>query len=48
MQCVILSQLSFMTVVPIKNHYDLSYLAESTEVCNFADNTTLHACDKDN
>ena len=26
---------------------DLFYLAESTEVCNFADDTTFFACDKD-
>ena len=26
---------------------DLFYLAESTEVCNFADNKTFFACDKD-
>ena len=26
---------------------DLFYLAESTNVCNFADDTTFHACDKD-
>ena len=26
---------------------DLLYLAESTEVCNFADGTTFSACDKD-
>ena len=26
---------------------DLFYLAESTEVCNFADDTTLSTCDKD-
>ena len=26
---------------------DLFYLAESTEVCNFADGTTFFACDKD-
>ena len=25
---------------------DLFYLAESTEVCNFADDTTFFACDK--
>ena len=25
---------------------DLFYLAESTNVCNFADDTTLYACDK--
>ena len=26
---------------------DLFYLAESTNVCNFADDTTFYACDKD-
>ena len=26
---------------------DLFYLAESTNVCNFADDITFHACDKD-
>ena len=26
---------------------DLFYLAESTNVCNFVDNTIFHACDKD-
>ena len=26
---------------------DLFYLADLTEVCNFADDTTFHACDKD-
>ena len=26
---------------------DLFYLANFTEVCNFADDTTFHACDKD-
>ena len=26
---------------------DLFYLAELTEVCNFADSTTFHACDND-
>ena len=26
---------------------DLFYLAESTSVCNFADDTTFYACDKD-
>ena len=26
---------------------DLFYLAESTNVCNFPDDTTLYACDKD-
>ena len=26
---------------------DLFYLAESTIVCNFADDTTFYACDKD-
>ena len=25
----------------------LFYLADLTEVCNFADDTTFHACDKD-
>ena len=34
---------------PLFNIYlnDLFYLAESTNVCNFADNTTFYACDKD-
>ena len=26
---------------------DLFYMAESTDVCNFADDTATHACDKD-
>ena len=26
---------------------DLFYLVESTEVCNFADDTTIFSCDKD-
>ena len=26
---------------------DLFYIAESTNVCNFADDTTFYACDKD-
>ena len=26
---------------------DLFYIAESTNVCNFADDTTFHACDRD-
>ena len=26
---------------------DLSYIAESTNVCNFADDTTFYACDRD-
>ena len=26
---------------------DLLYIAESTNVCNFADDTTFYACDKD-
>ena len=26
---------------------DLFYLAESTNVCNFADDTTFYVCDKD-
>ena len=27
---------------------DLFYIAESTNVCNFADDATFYACDKDN
>ena len=26
---------------------DLFYIAETTNVCNFADDTTFYACDKD-
>ena len=26
---------------------DLLFLSEYTDVCNFADDTTFHACDKD-
>ena len=26
---------------------DLLYIAETTNVCNFADDTTFYACDKD-
>ena len=26
---------------------DLYFLPEYTDICNFADNTTFHACDKD-
>ena len=27
--------------------YDLFYLSDFTEVCNYADDTTFHACDND-